>query len=92
MGHALEIFDKFGTFQLPGPEAIAALDPPTRKRFEAVRKAALASESAIEATKQAQRNVTAAMQAVATASAELNAARPKVSAIDAARAWIATTR
>jgi hypothetical protein len=89
MGQALiEIFNSRGQFVLPSPEAIAGLDNATRDRFTAVQGAAQAAEAAVAATKQAQRHVTECMEAVRVADDELRKARPPVSAVDAARAWI----
>lgn len=85
---SLELFNSKGQFVLPPPEAIAALDAKTQKRFRAVQAAAAEAAGASEATKAAHRAVTAAMRNLETRDAELRAIRPPVSATDAARDWI----
>lgn len=88
----IDLFDKHGKFVMPEAAAIASLDAETQQRFEAVRSAALEAEEAAAGTKAAQAHVTECVADLRTAEDGLRRARPKISAIDAARQWINTTR
>jgi hypothetical protein len=77
---------------MPSAEAIASLDPATRKRFTAVQEAARENEAASAATKQAQQAVADAVIELRSAEEHMRQLRPPVSAVDAARIWIETQR
>jgi hypothetical protein len=91
---SFELFDKRGAL-LPIAELephVAKLDKNQQKRFAVLKTAALASEAAIESTREAQRQVSTALALVKHREDELGRIRPPVSAIDAARQWINSTR
>jgi hypothetical protein len=88
-----EIFDSKG-HMLPLSEIepqLAKCDDATRRRFDAVRTAALEAAGAAAATKAAMQRVADVVIELRDAEETLKTLRPRVSAVDAARAWIATT-
>jgi hypothetical protein len=86
----VQMFDARGVFR-PLSEIEPQLvdcSPDTRQRFESVRTAALASQSAAEAVKAAQSNITLCLAEVKHANAKLLSLRPPVTHTEAARAFI----
>ena len=91
---SIELFTKTGKL-LPLDQIepqLAPLSDDIKQRFAAVRDAALASEAATAAVKAAQAHVEDCAREVAEASDALRQMRPPVSATEAARDWIQTTR
>jgi hypothetical protein len=88
----LELFDGHGNFVLPSDDALAALDPDQRERFEAVKLAADVNGIASERTRAAKQRVSDALASVAEAEKNLRELRPVVTPVEAARAWILSQR
>jgi hypothetical protein len=90
---SIELFDSRGHFVLPSPEAIQELDPETQQRFAAVQEAALEAEAATAARKAAEhfRDHDAINERDAARKDELRL-RPPVTAVQAAKDWIASQR
>lgn len=84
----LDLFDGRGVFVMPDADTLAAaLDTPEKaQRFEGVRLAAQAREKAADATKAARDHVTRCAADLIEAENVLRRVRPKVSAVEAARA------
>lgn len=85
-----ELFNGRGEFVMPSEEQIAALDQPTRERWQAVRDAATDSEAADAALKAAQDRVVDFVKQVREAEDYVRQHYPPMSATDAARAFIRT--
>jgi hypothetical protein len=87
----LELFDKFGKFQMPSADQIAALDSETQERFAAVQAAATKLQT-IKAHRRTPQAVTDALAERDASDAALRVLRPKVSAVANAKEWIASQR
>lgn len=92
MQTAIELFDKFGNFQMPSAEAIAELDTDTQERFAAVQEAATECEAATANRKAAERAVSDAIAERDELENELRRLRPEVDPTAAAKAWIKSQR
>jgi len=88
----MEIFDKYGRFQMPDASEIAELDAPTQERFRAVQDAASELETATASRKAAEEAVSAAIAERDDSNAALLTLRPKVSATANAKEFIASER
>jgi hypothetical protein len=88
----IELFDSKGRFVMPSAEAIAELDAPTQQRFAAVQSAATELEGATANRVAAEKAVTAALDERDASEKDLLAIRPKVSAVQNAKEWIASQR
>lgn len=88
----MELFSKKGAFVMPSATELAKLDDATRERFKPVQEAAeslAVAESQLTASKEGLKDANIALD---TAQKDLRALRPPVSAVDAAKAWIASER
>jgi hypothetical protein len=92
MQNPIELFDGKGRFVMPSAEAIAELDAPTQQRFAAVQAAATELETATANRKAAEQGVTDALAERDAAETDLRLKRPKVSAVQNAKDWIASQR
>ena len=88
----IELFDKLGHFVMPDAEQIASLDPDTQARFAAVQSAATVLEHATDLRKAAEQGVTDALAERSAAENDLRQLQPRVTATQAAKAWIASQR
>jgi hypothetical protein len=88
----IELFDSKGRFVMPSAEAIAELDPGTQQRFAAVQAAATELETATASRVAAEQGVTDALAERDASETDLRALRPKVSAVQNAKDWIASQR
>jgi len=87
----LELFDKFGKFQMPSAEAIAGLDADKQERFANVQAAATNLET-FQATRKTPQAVSDALAERDASEADLRRLRPKVSAVANAKEWIRSQR
>ena len=88
----MEIFDKYGRFAMPAESEIAELDAPTRERFAAVQTAAIELEGATANRVAAEQAVTNAIAKRDNSETDLRTLRPKISAVQNAKDWIASQR
>ena len=89
---SIELFDKFGHFIMPTAEQIASLDTDTQARFAAVQEAATELQTATANRVAAEQGVTDAVAERAESERALRVLRPKVSAVQAAKEFIASER
>jgi hypothetical protein len=92
MQNPIELFNSKGQFVMPTAEQIAELDAPTQKRFAAVQAAATLLENATDVRKAAEQGVTDALAERDAGETALRLLRPKVSAVQNAKDWIASQR
>jgi hypothetical protein len=88
----IELFNSKGQFVMPTAEQIAELDAPTQQRFAAVQAAATELETATANRVAAEQGVTDALAERDASEKDLLAIRPKVSAVQNAKDWIASQR
>ena len=88
----IELFDKFGKFQMPSAEQIASLDSETHERFANVQAAARLLENATALRKASEQGVADALAERDASEAALRTLRPKVSAVENAKQWIGSQR
>ena len=88
----MEIFDKYGRFAMPAEFEIAELDAPTRERFAAVQAASAELEAVTANRVAAEQAVTDAIAERDNSETDLKTLRPKISAVQNAKDWIASQR
>ncbi len=88
----MDLFDKYGKFVMPSADEIAALDADTQARFAAVQSAATALEAATANQVAAEQAVTDAINERENSEKDLRAIRPRLSAVENAKQWIASQR
>jgi hypothetical protein len=90
MSDDIQVFDGKGRFVMPPDAVIASLSPERRAKLMALRTAAEDAAKAETELRDAMAALDEAIKAQASAQATLDCLRPRVTATDAAKAWIAS--